>query len=219
MKILFLEDDILLNEIIQEHLENEGYSVKSTFTGYEAEELIYSEKFDLFLFDVNVPGITGFELLKNARQNDIKTPTIFLTSLNMVDDIEKGFVSGCDDYVKKPIELKELDIRINNIKRLFNILPNEIMEISQNIYLDRLNLFIKINDKEIYIARKECEMLLYLINNYKKVVSIEELSTNVWSYEDSPNSSTVRTYIKNLRKILGEEFITNIRGVGYRFNK
>ena len=109
--------------------------------------MIYSEKFDLFLFYVNVPGITGFELLKNARQNDIKTPTIFLTSLNMVDDIEKGFVSGCDDYVKKPIELKELDIRINNIKRLFNILPNEIMEISQNIYLDRLNLFIKINDK------------------------------------------------------------------------
>ena len=121
MKILFLEDDILLNEIIQEHLENEGYRVKSTFTGYEAEELIYSEKFDLFLFDVNVPGITGFELLKSARQNDIKTPAIFLTSLNMVDDIEKGFASGCDDYVKKPIELKELDIRINNIKRLFNM--------------------------------------------------------------------------------------------------
>ena len=219
MKILFLEDDILLNEIIQEHLENEGYSVKSTFTGYEAEELIYSEKFDLFLFDVNVPGITGFELLKNARQNDIKTPTIFLTSLNMVDDIEKGFVSGCDDYVKKPIELKELDIRINNIKRLFNILPNEIMEISQNIYLDRLNLFIKINDKEIYIARKECEMLLYLINNYKKVVSIEELSINVWSYEDSPSAATIRTYIKNLRRILGDEYIINLRGVGYRFNK
>ena len=124
MKILFLEDDILLNEIIQEHLENKGYSVKSIFTGYEAEELIYSEKFDLFLFDVNVPGITGFELLRSARQNDIKTPTIFLTSLNMVDDIEKGFVSGCDDYVKKPIELKELDIKINNIKRLSHLQIN-----------------------------------------------------------------------------------------------
>ena len=65
---------------------------------------------------------------------------------------------------------------------------------------------------------KECEILLYLINN-NKTVSIEELSTNVWSYEDSPNPSTVRTYIKNLRKILGEKFITNIRGVGYKFNK
>ena len=211
MKILLLEDDILLNEIMEEHLQNKGYEVVSVYSGDKAEELIYSQK--------NVPIVNGFDLLRNARKNDIKTPTIFLTSLNMVDDIEKGFVSGCDDYVKKPIELKELDIRINNIKRLFNILPNEIMEISQNIYLDRLNLFIKINDKEIYIARKECEMLLYLINNYKKVVSIEELSINIWSYEDSPNPSTVRTYIKNLRKILGEEFITNIRGVGYRFNK
>ena len=143
MKILLLEDDIILNEIIEEHLINKGYVVKSAFSGYEAEELIYSEKFDLFLFDVNVPEINGFELLKNARQNDIKTPTIFLTSLNMVDDIEKGFESGCDDYVKKPIELKELDLRINNIKRLFNILPDNIIEISQNIYLDRLNLFIK----------------------------------------------------------------------------
>ena len=136
----------------------------------------------------------------------------------MVDDIEKGFVSGCDDYVKKPIELKELDIRINNIKRLFNILPDEIIKISPNIYLDRLNLFIKKDKKEIHLAKKECEILLYLINN-NKTVSIEELSTNVWSYEDSPNASTVRTYIKNLRKILGEEFISNTRGVGYRFNK
>ena len=68
------------------------------------------------------------------------------------------------------------------------------------------------------MQKKECEILLYLINN-NKTVSIEELSTNVWSYEDSPNASTVRTYIKNLRKILGEEFISNTRGVGYRFNK
>ena len=77
MKILSLEDDIILNEIIEEHLINKGYVVKSAFAGYEAEELIYSDKFDLFLFDVNVPEINGFELLKNARQNDIKTPTIF----------------------------------------------------------------------------------------------------------------------------------------------
>ena len=218
MKILLLEDDILLNEIMEEHLQNKGYEVVSVYSGDKAEELIYSQKFDLFLFDVNVPIVNGFDLLRNARKNDIKTPTIFLTSLNMVDDIEKGFVSGCDDYVKKPIELKELDIRINNIKRLFNILPDEIIKISPNIYLDRLNLFIKKDKKEIHLAKKECEILLYLINN-NKTVSIEELSTNVWSYEDSPNASTVRTYIKNLRKILGEEFISNTRGVGYRFNK
>ncbi len=218
MKILLLEDDILLNEIIEEHLQNKGYQIISVYSGDEAEALIYSQKFDLFLFDVNVPVINGFDLLKSARKNDIKTPAIFLTSLNMVDDIEKGFDSGCDDYVKKPVELKELDIRINNIKRLFKILPDEIIEISPNIYLDRLNLFIKKDNNEIHLAKKECEILLYLIKN-EKTVSIEELSTNVWAYEDSPNASTVRTYIKNLRKILGEEFISNTRGVGYRFNK
>uniref|UniRef100_UPI0040477C25 response regulator transcription factor n=1 Tax=Aliarcobacter sp. TaxID=2321116 RepID=UPI0040477C25 len=218
MRILLLEDDILLNEIIEEHLQNKGYIVKSVFSGDDAEELIYSEKFDLFLFDVNVPVINGFDLLKNARDNDIKTPAVFLTSLNMVDDIEKGFHSGCDDYVKKPVELKELDIRINNIKRLFKILPDEIIEISKNIYLDRLNLFVKKDNEKIHLAKKECEILLYLIAN-DKTISIEELSTNIWSYEDSPNASTVRTYIKNLRKILGENFITNTRGVGYRFNK
>lgn len=181
--------------------------------------MIYSEKFDLFLFDVNVPGITGFELLKNARQNDIKTPTIFLTSLNMVDDIEKGFTSGCDDYVKKPIELKELDIRINNIKRLFNIGNEDLIQISKDIYLDKKNLLINKEQNQIRIARKECEVLEYLINNSTKIVSIEELSLNVWAYEDAPISSTIRTYIKNLRKILGDEYIINLRGVGYRFNK
>ena len=218
MKILLLEDDILLNEIIEEHLQNKGYIVISAFTGTEAQELIYSQKFDLFLFDVNVPNINGFDLLKNARQNDIKTPTIFLTSLNMVDDLEKGFESGCDDYVKKPIELKELDIRINNIKRLFKISPENILKLSKNIYFDSINLLIKKNEQEQALTKKECEILLYLINK-ETTVSIEELSTNIWSYEDSPSASTVRTYIKTLRKILGEKFITNIRGVGYRFNK
>lgn len=218
MKILLLEDDILLNEIIEEHLQSKGYIVISTFSGDEAQELIYSQKFDLFLFDVNVPNINGFDLLKNARKNDIKTPTIFLTSLNMVDDVEKGFDSGCDDYVKKPIELKELDIRINNIKRLFKISPENILKLSKDIYFDSVNLLIRKNEQELALTKKECEILLYLIKQ-ETTVSIEELSTNIWTYEDSPSASTVRTYIKNLRKILGEEFITNTRGVGYRFNK
>ena len=136
----------------------------------------------------------------------------------MLDDLEKGFESGCDDYVKKPIELKELDIRINNIKRLFKISPENILKLSKNICFDSVNLLIRKNEQELALTKKECEILLYLINK-ESTVSIEELSTNVWSYEDSPSASTVRTYIKNLRKILGEEFITNIRGVGYRFNK
>ena len=135
----------------------------------------------------------------------------------MVEDMQKGFDSGCDDYIKKPFELKELDIRINNIKRLFNI-DIKIIKIDENSYLDLQNLEINLNKNSFIISKKESEILAYLLNNPKKTISIEEIINNIWSYEDSVESSTIRTYIKNLRKILGEDKILNIRGVGYRFN-
>lgn len=219
MKILLLEDDLILSEIIEEHLISQNHEITTVFTGLDAQDLLYSRKFDLLLLDVNVPLLNGFELLKDLRLKEILTPAIFLTSLNQVDDIEKGFKSGCDDYIKKPFELKELDIRINNIKRLFNIENQDIIQISKEIYLDKKNLLINKEQNKIHIAKKECEVLEYLINNSAKTVSIEELSLNVWAYEDAPISSTIRTYIKNLRKILGDKYIINLRGVGYRFNK
>ena len=219
MKILLLEDDLLLNEIILEHLEEQNYEVTSAFDSSEAIEHIYSSKFDLFLFDVNVPNLNGFELLKELRTNNIKTPTIFITSLHMMEDMKKGFDSGCDDYIKKPFELQELDLRINNIKRIYHIEESNLIEISSNISLDAQNLFIQIDDKKEHISKKDCEVLKYLLKNSNKHVSVEELSTNVWAFEETPNASTIRTYIKNLRKVLGEDKIENIRGVGYRFNK
>ncbi|WP_152020770.1 response regulator transcription factor [Aliarcobacter butzleri] len=218
MKILLLEDDLILNEIIEEYLISQEHEVITAFSGNEAQDYLYSQTFDLLILDVNVPFVSGFELLKELRTQNIKTPTIFITSLNMVEDIQKGFDSGCDDYLKKPFELKELDLRINNIKRLFNITPKELTNISKDTFLDIQNLLIIKNNQKIHLAKKECEVLQYLINS-SKTVSIEELSLNLWAYEDNPNDSTIRTYIKSLRKILGEEKIINIRGVGYRFNK
>ena len=218
MKILLLEDDLILNEILEEHLTNQKLQVITTFTSNEAIKYLYSETFDLLILDVNVPDLNGFELLKELRKNNILTPAIFVTSLNMVEDMQKGFDSGCDDYIKKPFELKELDIRINNIKRLFNI-DRQIIKIDEKSYLDLQNLEIILNNERFLISRKESEILAYLLNNSKKTISIEEFINNIWSYEDSVESSTIRTYIKNLRKILGEDKILNIRGVGYRFNK
>lgn len=218
MKILLMEDDLLLNEIIEEHLQSKGYEVVPAFSGDEAQDFIYSQTFDLLLLDVNVPNINGFDLLEDLRQKDIKTAAIFITSAHMMDDVEKGFKSGCDDYIKKPFELKELDLRIDNIKRLYNISPSSHIQIANNIILDKDNLLINKNNKKIHIPQKECDVLEYLIKNRNKPVSIDELSLNVWAYEEAPIASTIRTYIKNLRKIIGDELIVNIRGVGYRFN-
>ncbi|WP_418184644.1 response regulator transcription factor [Aliarcobacter vitoriensis] len=216
MKILLLEDDLILNEILQEHLITQNHTVVTTFSSNEAQDYLYSQNFDLLILDVNVPDLNGFELLKELRNHNIKTPAIFITSLSMVEDMQKGFESGCEDYIRKPFELKELNLRINNIKRLFNI--DLKTKISENIYLDLQNYQIIKNDKIYNLSKKECEVLQYLFTNSSKIVSIDELITNIYSYEDNVDSSTIRTYIKNLRKILGEDKILNIRGVGYRLN-
>ena len=142
MKILLLEDDLILNEIIEEYLISQEHEVITAFSGNEAQDYLYSQTFDLLILDVNVPFVSGFELLKELRTQNIKTPTIFITSLNMVEDMQKGFDSGCDDSFKKPFELKELDLRINNIKRLFNITPKELINISKDTFLDIQNLLI-----------------------------------------------------------------------------
>ena len=218
MKILLLEDDFVLNEIIEEHLQEKGYIVTTAFDGEKAQELIYSQTFDLLLLDVNVPNLNGFELLSDIRSKEIRTPAIYITSANMLEDMEKGFKSGCDDYIKKPFELRELDLRIENIKRLHNISPSNKITISNSIVLDVDSLKILKDGKEIHLAQKECDVLVYLIKNAHRHVSIEELSLNVWAYEESPIASTIRTYIKNIRRFIGDEYITNTRGVGYRFN-
>ena len=218
MKIFLLEDDFLVHEIIEEHLQNSGHTVISTFNGVKAEEILYSEVFDLLLLDVNVPSIDGFKLLEELRQRGIHTPAIYITSLVMIEDIEKGFGVGCDDYLKKPFELKELDLRINNIKRIFKIDTDNLITIEDKITIDKKNLIINKDGKSSHITLKELEVLQYLLKNKNNPISIEELTNNIWSYEDTPMDTTVRTYIKNLRKMIGEEYITNIRGVGYRFN-
>ncbi|MFK2822270.1 response regulator transcription factor [Arcobacter sp. YIC-80] len=218
MKILLLEDDLLLNEIIEEHLEEKGHDVDCAYDGNEALELIYSKNYDILLFDVNVPSLNGFELLKHLRDENINTATIFITSANLLEDVEEGFKTGCDDYIKKPFELKELDLRIKNVCRLHNISLNKLLKISEDIKFDVNNLEIIKDNEKIHIRQKESDVLLYLMKRKNVAVSVDELSMNVWAYEDNPSPATIRTYIKNLRKILNEDLISNIRGVGYRFN-
>lgn len=218
MKILLLEDDLILNEIIEEFLDNLGYDVTCAFDGLKASELIYDEHFDLMILDVNVPNMTGFEFLKNLRENNITTPAIFITSLDSVEDIEEGFNVGADDYLKKPFELKELELRINNIKRLLHLDDVEITIDDKIKFNPKLN-FVDNNDIKTKLPLKEAQILKYLLSNTNRCVSQDELSSNIWLYDDTPTSSTIRTYIKNIRKIIGEEYIETIKGVGYRFNK
>jgi len=218
MKILLLEDDEILNEVISSFLIKKGYKVISAYDGEEAQEILYATTFDLLLLDVNVPAINGFELLKELRKNGIHTPAIFLTSLNETRDLKEGFLSGCDDYIKKPFEFDELELRIENIKRLYKIEAKSIEYISKDCFYDFNSLVVSFKNRQHTLSKKEAQVLEYFLKNKHRSISIEELGLNIWSYEDNPTDSTVRTYIKNLRKLLDTDTITTIKGVGYCFN-
>ena len=218
MKILLLEDDVILNEIIEEFLLSLNYEVITAFDGFLAEELIYEESFDLLLFDVNIPNITGFELLKNIRQNNINIPIIFITSRHTADDVKIGFNSGCDDYIKKPFELSELQLRIENIKRLRQIDNHGQIKIDNDTFYNYEKKVIIRNNEEFNLSKIESKILEYFLKNKNKAISIDEISVNNWLYDEMPESTTIRTYIKNLRKKLNDETITTLKGIGYRFN-
>jgi len=213
-----MEDDETLNEIINSMLLEKGYEVYSVYDGEEAEDIICEQNFDLLILDVNVPNINGFELLKNLRKNSIQTPAIFITSLDDTLNLKEGFKSGCDDYIKKPFEFEELELRIDNIRRLYKLDNNHISQINSDTSYDFNTSIITRESNEYKLTKKEIEVFEYLLKNKNRTVSINELGLNVWTYDDIPSDSTIRTYIKNFRKILEEECITTIKGVGYRFN-
>lgn len=218
MKILLLEDDTLLNEIIEEFLEELEHDVVSTFDGQDALEEIYEKHFDLLLLDVNVPFLNGFDLLKSLKENSIDIPTIYITSLHTSKDMQIGFNAGADDYIKKPFHLSELELRINNIKRLRQIENSGVVKLNDEVSYNHDTKFINVEGLETHLSKTEAKVFEYFLKNKNKSLSIEEIAINNWVYDEVPTDTTIRTYIKNLRKILGKDRILNIKGIGYKIN-
>ncbi len=216
IKLLLLEDDTQLSEIIAEYLEENGCGVTVASDGQEAIDKIYEERFDILLLDVKVPYINGFDLLSKIRSEGNETPAIFLTSLNSMDDLSKAFESGCDDYLKKPFELKELLLRVKTIsKRAFFHKTDEKIDIGNGVLFDIGSSKIIKEGNSVTLSKKESVILKLLIKNRGKIVTPQMIFENAWDYEDEPSEMSLRTYIKNIRKIIGKELIENARGQGY----
>jgi len=215
MNILLLEDDIILQEIIEEFLIESGYEVDCYYDGEKALDAIGCNSYDILLLDVNVPSISGFEILSYIRDIGNTTPAIYITSLNSIDDLQKGFDIGADDYLRKPFELQELHIRIKHIIKI-HCLQEEIEFDNIKFVPKAHQLFIE-NDI-IEIRQKEAQVLEYFVRNKGKIISCDELIENIWNDDNTPTQATIRTYIKNLRKVFDRDYFENIKGEGYRFN-
>ena len=218
-RILLLEDDANLNETLTEFLEEQGHDVVSVYDGNEAQEKIYESKYDLLLLDINVPGMNGLELLKESRKEGISTPAIYITSMDTVDDLEKGFKSGCDDYIRKPFALKELQIRVETLlKRDFFHNAKALIQISESISYDIKNNALIIEGQSVSLGNKESRLLKLFMKADGEVIAHENIYESLWDYDEEPSDTALRTYIKNLRKIIGKERIVSIKKQGYKFS-
>ncbi|MCK9490626.1 MAG: response regulator transcription factor [Sulfurimonas sp.] len=217
-KLLLLEDDLALNETVVDYFESLGFSITPVYDGNSALDAIYENNFDLLLLDVNVPDINGFEILKNIREQGSTTPAIFITSLNSMRDLESGYDSGCDDYIRKPFALKELKLRVETIlKRDFFHSRSDKIEIDENIYYDTKSDLLSIDGEEVKLNNKDAKLLKLFLQNKDTIVTHETIYSTLWEYGEEISESALRTYIKNLRKYLGKEKIVSIKKLGYRF--
>ncbi len=217
-KLLLLEDDSALNETITEYLEEKGYEVVSVFDGDEAQDRVYETPFDLLLLDVNVPGIDGFSLLKAARETGTKTPAIFLTSRSALADVEDGFESGADDYLRKPFALKELLLRIENLlKRNFYHDNIDKIELGEGLYYDSASLTLSKNGETVTLGDKESRLLKLFIQRRGELIVHEVIKEQLWGFDEEPSDDALRTYIKHLRQILGKDKIVSHKRLGYQF--
>lgn len=220
MKHLFLlEDDTSLNETICEYLESQDFRVTTAMTGSQAQELLFENRYDLLILDVNVPAPDGFTLLHTLRLEGITTPAVFLTSRDALEDVESGFEQGCDDYIRKPFALKELRLRIEALlKREFFHEPTALVTLHAGITYDTRSDTLFKDALPLALHDKEKKLLQLFLKHANTLLSHETIMEHLWSYDETPSEGSLRTYIKNLRKIVGKEHIVSIKRYGYRFS-
>lgn len=212
-KILLLEDDKLFNETLQDFLEEEEFEVHTALDPYSALDLTYKKPYDLYLFDVNLPYENGFDLLKKLRESGDVTPTIFLTSRDDKASLSQGFETGADDYMKKPIDLDELLLRIQALLR--RQARKERISIGK-YSLDMLAKTLYFQNEALEVTQKAVELLVLLVEAKGEVVSSEIIKNRLWAAGQNASDGSLRVYITQLKKYFPNA-ISNVRGIGYKW--
>jgi two-component system, OmpR family, response regulator len=216
MKILLMEDDVVLSDIILDYL-RESWSVDYAYDSTAVYQLLEANRYDIFIFDINVSGKDGLKLLEELRSYNDNTPTIFITAYSDTQHLKQAFNIGAHDYVKKPFELEELRARILNTKRLFNIEQDATLEISSHLFFKPTEKELIRDGIKISLSSKDSTLLTYFLNNSNRLISTQELTQNIWGFETIPSDATLRSHIRTLRELIGKEKITTIRGEGYKY--
>jgi len=213
IKIFIVEDEKPISDLLRMSLTKAGYECKCVYDGLEAADILESERFDLILLDVMLPGADGFELMEYIRHLDM--PVIFITAKNMVEDRVKGLRMGAEDYIVKPFEIIELLARVETVLRRYNKL-GQIIEIA-GLSIDTRSMTVRRDGKEIPLTRKEYELLLLFARNPGTALYRETIYERVWGSDYFGDSRTIDLHVQRVRKkACWEEKLQSVYKVGYR---
>lgn len=213
MKILLLEDEQMLSEAINEYLLSLGHRVTLFHNGSEALETLKKETFDLLILDINVPGINGLELLESLHTLKIRTPAIYISALVDIEGISRAYDLGCYDYLKKPFHLKELSLRIDKVMQSC-VLPQSHLRLSKSYSYDASTSTLMCENVTQPLTKRQLQIIDLLSRNRGRVVDFDQFRSYVWD-EEYVDNATIRAEVSRLKKSLKEDFIQNIRALGY----
>ena len=217
MKVLIVDDEELIRNIIKEYCHNEGYLTDEASDGFEAIEKVKENDYDIIILDLMMPKLDGYSSYGEIKS--IKNiPTIILSARSEEADKLLGFNLGVDDYMTKPFSPKELMASIKAVLKRNNKENTDVFKY-QTLQIDKIGHSVTIDNKEITLTPKEYNLLLYFIENKNVALSREQLLNKVWGYDFYGDDRTVDTHIKMLRNNLGKyrNLIKTVRAVGYKF--
>lgn len=222
MRILLVEDDVKISSFVKLGLENNDCAVDVAYDSVMGEKLAMQKKYDVMILDIIVPGISGFELCKKLRSQDIKTPILMLTSLDSTEDKVAGFDSGADDYLLKPFEFQELFARIKALdRRGSDVAVSPVLKIA-DLIVDTTSKKVRRNNEEIKLTAREYKILELFISNKGKVFERIEIAEKVWGISFNSGTNVIDVHINSLRNKIDKKYspklIHTLIGIGYYMN-
>ena len=222
MRILLVEDDIKISAFVKLGLENNYCVVDVAYDSFMGEKLAIQKKYEVIILDVIVPGISGFELCRKLRIQNIKTPILMLTSLDSTEDKITGFDSGADDYLLKPFEFQELFARIKALdRRSSDISVSPVLKIA-DLVVDTVSKKVKRNDEDIKLTAREYKILELFMSNKGKVFERIEIAEKVWGISFNSGTNVIDVHINSLRNKIDKNYVPKLIhtliGIGYYMN-
>lgn len=214
MRVLLVEDDELLGDGLRTGLKQAGYTIDWVTDGVSANNAITDNDFDLVVLDINLPKMSGLEVLRNIRKLGRNTPVLLLTARDSVPDRVEGLDSGADDYIVKPVDLDELCARLRVMQRRAVGRSDPVIQYG-DLVLDPAAHRVTVNEKPVSLSMREFVLLQHLLENVGRVIPRARLEQKLYGWEGEVESNSLEVFIHHLRKKLGSNLIRTVRGVGY----